>query len=69
MKIEKLPDITDECVVCNTESELHIHAFHIGSPEKPVLRREYLAALYHNRQLNLNFCDAGCVVKYLKNNP
>lgn len=64
MKIQTLNDITGDCAVCRSAVTLIDQIFHIGSCDAPHTRRTYRAALYHDRDLDKNFCCAQCAMKY-----
>tara|TARA_R110000868_G_scaffold22642_1_gene92721 strand:- start:343 stop:573 length:231 start_codon:yes stop_codon:yes gene_type:complete len=65
MKICDQKDIWGPCGACGAKVAVISHGFTLGKPARgePIIH-EYSAALYHNRALGVNLCDAACAVKF-----
>jgi hypothetical protein len=49
------------CARCGVKTELLWHRFYVGNPEKPIRQWEYLAPLYHTKEIG--FCSSECSLK------
>jgi hypothetical protein len=58
------PNILTACAACHNSCTVTAHIFHLGSSSSPHTRIQYQAALYHDPELQINFCDAYCATAY-----
>ena len=58
------PNIITACAQCGLPVSAVLHVFHVGSSDSPHTRIQYEAALYHNTERQINFCDAHCATAY-----
>ena len=64
MKIRDQKDIWTACGACGKPVDVVIQCFSLGNPAQPNTLHEYNAGLYHNREHQVNLCDAQCAVLF-----